>query len=246
MMKRNAVVGIAAAVAIGAAALAASTYDQPKPGRPAFADAATADRPNVVELFQSQGCSDCPPANAMLNGLADRRDVIALSFAVTYWDRLGWKDTFADPAFTARQWDYAHANRRGNVATPQFVINGRTIVSGANRQALEAALSGPGVSGPPITLAGDKVTIGPGPAREPAIVWLVRYDPRVRQVGIGSGENGGRTLPHRDIVTGLRKVATWIGKPVSFSQPSYRDPNQRSAILIQQGSGGPIIAARHI
>lgn len=239
-------VGIAAAVAIGAAALAASSYDRAKPEPAQFASAATAEHPNVVELYQSQGCSDCPPANAMLNRLADRPDVVALSFAVTYWDQLGWKDTFADPAFTARQWDYARANRRRNVATPQFIVNGRTIVSGANRAALEAALRGPGLSGPPITLAGDKVMIGAGPARQPATVWLVRYDPRVRQVGIGRGENGGRTLPHRDIVTGLRKVATWTGKPLSFRQPAYRDPSQRTAILIQQGTGGPIVAGRNI
>lgn len=246
MMKRNAVAGIAAAVAIGAAALAASSYDRPRPGPAEFASAATVEHPNVVELYQSQGCSDCPPANAMLNALAGRADVIALSFAVTYWDQLGWKDTFADPAFTARQWEYARANRRGNVATPQFIVNGRTVISGANRQALEAALRGPGVSGPPMTIAGDKVVIGAGPARQAASVWLVRYDPRVRQVGIGRGENGGRTLPHRDIVTGLRKVATWTGKPLSFSPRSYRDPSQRGAILIQQGTGGPIIAARRI
>src|SRR5271167_4713002 len=82
-------------------------------------------RPVVVELFQSQGCSSCPPANANLAAIADRPDVIALNFSVTYWDNLGWKDTFARPAYTARQWDYAHSLRHADVFTPQVVVDGR-------------------------------------------------------------------------------------------------------------------------
>jgi hypothetical protein len=83
---------------------------------PAAAGAADAAHPTVVELFESQGCSSCPPANANLNAIADRPDILALNFAVTYWDQLGWKDTFAQPGFTARQWDYARAGGRGEVA----------------------------------------------------------------------------------------------------------------------------------
>src|SRR5437868_1750048 len=94
---------------------------------------AAAPRPVVVELFQSQGCSSCPPANANLLELADRPDVIALNFAVTYWDGQGWKDTFAQPGFTARQWDYAHAFHRGNVFTPEVMVNGRHDGVGAAR-----------------------------------------------------------------------------------------------------------------
>ena len=104
--------GIAAAAALASAMI----------GRPATA--ASADQPVVVELFQSQGCSSCPPANAMLNRLADRADLLPLNFGVTYWDRLGWKDKFAHPAFTERQWDYARSGKRGNVATPQFIVTG--------------------------------------------------------------------------------------------------------------------------
>src|SRR5580693_943584 len=89
------------------------------------ARAADLAHPVVVELFQSQGCSSCPPANANVMAIADRPDVLALSFGVTYWDSLGWKDTFASPKFTARQWDYAHGLGHSNVFTPQVVINGR-------------------------------------------------------------------------------------------------------------------------
>ncbi len=91
---------------------------------------ATAENPIVVELYQSQGCSSCPPANAAVNAVADQPGVIALSFAVTYWDRLGWKDVFADKAYTQRQYDYAHALGNANVATPQIIINGKTATTG--------------------------------------------------------------------------------------------------------------------
>ncbi|MEN3177307.1 DUF1223 domain-containing protein [Gluconobacter sp. OJA] len=87
--------------------------------------AADPDHPTVVELFQSQGCSSCPPANANLLALSDRPDLLTLSWEVTYWDDLGWKDTFSAPAFTARQWDYAHAFHRREVFTPEIVVNGR-------------------------------------------------------------------------------------------------------------------------
>lgn len=204
--------------------------------------------PVVVELYQSQGCSSCPPANEILNRLADRRDILALSFSVTYWDQLGWKDTFANEAFTARQWDFARAQGRGNVATPQFVVAGRTIVSGSDPGALDSAMKQARTvsGGPQISVQGSRVLIGAAPAREPATVWLVRYDPRERLVSIGRGENSGRVLPHRNIVTGLRELGAWTGKPVSFAQPPYRDSQQRSAVLVQQGTGGPILSARVI
>lgn len=98
------------------AALAATVPSGP-------AAAASPDRPIVVELFQSQGCSSCPPANAMFHRLADRADLLPLNFGVTYWDRLGWKDKFAHPAHTERQWDNARSGKRHNDATPQFIIN---------------------------------------------------------------------------------------------------------------------------
>ena len=224
----------------GIAALAAAV------GGPATA--ASADHPVVVELFQSQGCSSCPPANAMLNRLADRPDLLPLNFGVTYWDRLGWKDKFAHPAYTERQWEYARSGKRHNVATPQFIINGHGVVTGSNARQLAQSIRGedrPG-SGPAITVDGKRVSIAAGRADAPATVWLVRYDPRVRNVNIGRGENEGRVLPHRNVVTGLRALGTWKGDAAVFDQPAYRDTNERSAILIQQGTGGRIIAAKRL
>ena len=216
---------------------------------PSTAAPAANDSPTVVELFQSQGCSDCPPANANLNAIADRPDVLALSFAVTYWDQLGWKDTFGSPRWTARQWDYARRAGRGEVATPQMVVNGgpSTIV-GSNRQQLDATIAraGPPRGGPAIAAEGAGVRLGAGAHVAPATVWLVRYDPRVRNVPIRAGENGGRTLPHRDIVRELVKLGNWSGAAESFRLPTATEPGLSAAVLVQAGAGGPITAARRI
>ena len=209
---------------------------------------ASADSPVVVELYQSQGCSSCPPANANVNALADRPDVLALSFGVTYWDKLGWTDSFARPEYTARQWDYARAAGRGSVATPQVVINGgRQTLVGANRTQLDAALAAAGSpkGGPTIDVAANVVRLGAGEGGD-ATVWLVRYDPRVRQVAIKAGENDGRTLPHRAVVRQLTKLGEWSGAPVRFTIPPAPEANLRTAVLVQRGPGGPITAARRV
>jgi hypothetical protein len=210
--------------------------------------AADPAHPAVIELYQSQGCSSCPPANAALNAIADRPDVLALNFSVTYWDRLGWKDTFASPAFTARQWDYARAGGRTNVATPQMIVNGRGVLVGGNRAAVDQALRvfDRGSGGPVIAAAGNMVKVGAGVAKGETTIWLVHYDPRVQNVAIRAGENGGRTLPHRDIVRNLRPLGRWTGAPLALRVPAPADPAYRAAILVQQGKGGPIIAASRI
>ncbi len=210
--------------------------------------AAAPGKVTVVELFQSQGCSSCPPANAILNGLADRADLLPLNFGVTYWDQLGWKDSFADPAYTARQWEYAKSGGRGNVATPQFIVDGVGVITGSNGRQLaqSIAIEGRKASGPDITVDGGRISIAAGKAATPATVWLVRYDPRTRNVKIGRGENGGRILPHRNVVTGLRALGTWNGSAKTFDQPTYKSATERSAVMIQQGTGGPIIAAHKL
>ena len=124
---------------------------------PSAAFAADSRRPTVVELFQSQGCSSCPPAAANVRAVGDRPDVLALAFEVDYWDRLGWKDTFSSAAWTARQYAYARALRRDGVYTPQVVVNGRVEGDGLNLGGLAALIR-----------HGDRGTGGPGwdsPAR---------------------------------------------------------------------------------
>lgn len=199
----------------------------------------------VVELFTSQGCSSCPPANANLAKLAGRPDILALSFGVTYWDSLGWKDTFASKAYTDRQWDYARGLRHANVATPQVVINGRADVVGNSLAEVEkTARSTPGPAGPGLTLTADSLAIaaGPKPAK-PAQVWLVRYDPDTVQVPIKRGENTGKTLPHRNVVRELTKLGAFDGRAMTLRLPPARQPNLKTAILVQSGPGGPILAA---
>jgi hypothetical protein len=207
---------------------------------------ATAANPIVVELYQSQGCSSCPPANAALNAVADQPGVIALSFAVTYWDRLGWKDIFADKAYTQRQYDYAHALGNANVATPQIIINGMTVITGIKPGELAESIASakPVSGGPAINVDNGTLKIGKGSGV--AKVWIVRYDPRVHKVAIRSGENTGRTLPHKNIVRSLSQVGEWHGKPVSFKLPAVSNGNLKTAILVQRTGAGAIIAAKAI
>ena len=211
------------------------------------AGAIAAPQPVVVELFQSQGCSSCPPANAILNEIASRGDILALSFAVTYWDQLGWKDTFGSTRFTARQRDYARAGQ-GQVATPEFIVNGTYAVVGSDRRALEVAIAkavsiggGPGISG-----SQSATRVEAALAAAPATVWLVRYDTHVRQVPIRAGENGGRTLPHRNIVRELVKLGEWTGPAISFPLPIAHEAGLATAVFVQRGNGGPVIAARRL
>lgn len=198
----------------------------------------------VVELYQSQGCSSCPPANANVAAISDRPDVLALSFAVTYWDHLGWRDTFAKQQFTARQYAYAHGLGHSNVYTPQVVLNGQADLSAVDSGELAAAMSRvPRVSSQSIALTNGAVQIGAGQPQPPADVWLVRYDRRTLPVPISAGENGGRTLPHKNIVRDLVHLGTWSGAPVSFPVAPPADANFGTAILVEKQNGGPIVAA---
>lgn len=206
---------------------------------------ASAARPVVVELFTSQGCSSCPPANANLALLSRRPEVLALSFGVTYWDSLGWKDTFAQPAFTARQKTYERALGHGGPFTPQVVVDGRADVVGNQLSEIERLIArSVRPQGPALRLGAQEVSIGAAPApKAGADVWLVRYDPRTLQVPVRRGENGGKTLPHRNVVKELVRLGGWSGPAARFALPKPADPALKTAILIQSPRGGPILAA---
>ncbi len=207
--------------------------------------AADRGHPLVLELFQSQGCSACPPAEANFEDLAGRPDILALSFSVTYWDRRGWKDTFAQPAFTLRQNAYVRRLDHGEpLGTPEVVVNGRATGVGADpgRLAILIGSNDRGSGGPRISLAADAATVSGTPGKDRAEVWLVRYDPRIVQVPIKAGENSGKTLPHRNIVHEFAKLGDWTGSEEHFSLPVV-DPRLKTAILVQRPGGGPILAA---
>jgi len=205
-------------------------------------DAQPVGQLTVVELFQSQGCSSCPPANANVGAISDRSDVLALSFAVTYWDHLGWHDTFAQPQFTARQYAYARGLGHPNVYTPQVVVNGRQDLTGINRGELDAAL-GNRVPALAIALENGALKIPAGATQAASDIWLVRYDRRTLQVPITAGENSGSTLPHKNIVRELVRLGSWSGAAESFRLPPPTDRNFATAALIEAPNGGPILAA---
>jgi len=200
----------------------------------------------VVELFQSQGCSSCPPANANVMALIGKPGVLAVSWGVTYWDFQGWTDTFASQQFTQRQRDYAKGLRHDNVFTPQVVVNGRVDGTGIDAATLsrlvaEGAKAPPG---PAIRIVPGQVSVAAGAApAAPADVWLVRYDPRIVQVPVARGENSGRTLPHRNVVRELLRLGAWRGAAVSLAVPPAKQPGLRAAVLVQGAGGGPILSA---
>jgi len=199
-------------------------------------------QPVVLELFTSQGCSSCPPADLAVAKAADRPDVIALSFNVTYWNHLGWKDTFSRPEFTARQVAYAKALGHDAPFTPEVVAGGRADAV-ANTPARVDALIARGRARPTtaVSVAGGKVTVAAGVApKRGADVWLVRYDPRTIQVPVKAGENTGKTLPQRNVVRSLKRLGGWNGGAASFAAPPA-DPALRAVILVQGKDGGPIL-----
>lgn len=200
--------------------------------------------PTVVELFTSQGCSSCPPANANLIALSRRSDVLALSFAVTYWDRLGWKDIFGKEEFTERQYAYEPALGEAGAFTPQIVVNGRSSVVGSNLDEIEALIARePLATGPSIQLSKDRATVGAGAApASGADVWLVRYEAGVIHVPVKRGENSDRTLPHGHVVRILTRIGAWTGQSADYSLPGSPG-GLRTAILVQTRNGGPILAA---
>ncbi len=198
----------------------------------------------VVELFTSQGCSSCPPANANLIKVKDRPDVLALSFNVTYWDYLGWKDTFGREEFTQRQVSYEPSLGRSGPFTPQVVVNGKADAVGAAPGEIEGLIArGDKPQGPSLSLGGGKINIGAGsvPGGK-ADIWLVRYHQGVVEVPVSRGENTGRTLPHANVVHSLKKLGTWAGDATTLPLPAASG-GYSTAVLLQTPGGGPILAA---
>ncbi|NQW00589.1 MAG: DUF1223 domain-containing protein [Rhodospirillales bacterium] len=219
--------------------------------------AEAAASPVVVELFTSQGCYSCPPAEAYLGKLAGRADVVALEFHVDYWDDLvygsagKWKDPFSSPQFTQRQRSYnAQIRKTGGVYTPQMVIGGNRETVGSHENKVEKAISQLTRTAP-LTVevresGAAQLTVqidGTGPA--PASVWLVRFH-RTIETRVRSGENKGKTLTSHNIVTGVQKIADWTGGPLSLEAASpAAGSGQGCAVLVQQAPGTPILGASY-
>ena len=212
-------------------------------GAPAFA----AKPPVVVELFTAQGCSSCGKANQVVADLADDKGVLALTYSVDYWDYLGWSDTFAKPAFAARQRAYAQKFSLRDVPTPQVVVGGRQQASGAKAEAVETLVkdAAKAPANPPdmeFVGEGDRVAVGSGPApRGGGEVWLVRYDPREQDIAVKRGDNRGQTLVHRNVVRELVRLGPWSGRPKLYRLPESKDDDLRTVIIVQGAKGGRVI-----
>jgi hypothetical protein len=205
----------------------------------------------VVELYTSQGCSSCPPADEVLAQLSGRDDVITLSLHVDYWDYLGWRDTFAQHQFSQRQAAYRDAWRKSIVYTPQMVVQGRHDVKGSRADNLAAAIAAAQEVEPPIKVTIErqggmlKCRIEPGPKRTVGIVWIAKYTMSAT-VEISRGENAGRTITYMNVVNSLNRIGSWAGiepEEVAMPQP---EPGEGVAIWIQAGDAGPILAAAKI
>ena len=207
----------------------------------AQAHAATAQHLVVVELFTSQGCSSCPPANESLRAIADRTDVLALSFDVTYWDYLGWKDIFDNEFYTQRQRDYEAPLGEAGPFTPQIVVDGARDTVGDDYGALEQlVVASHRTDTPAIALTANSVTVGSGSGA--ADVWLVRYDPRLQHVPVARGENAGYTLTQRNVVRALSRIGGWNGQAIQFTIPAA-PAGLKTAVLLQRPRGGAILTA---
>lgn len=172
----------------------------------------------VVELYTSQGCSSCPPADALLDKITERDDVIPLALHVDYWDYIGWKDNFGSPQYSARQKSYARYNGHRTVYTPQMIINGTDQLIGHKPMELVDLINQKSSKATPVSLNltrnGDHVTIlaeASKAAQKPMLVQLVRYKPS-ETVDITRGENAGRSLHYSNIVTDWQVVEKWDGR----------------------------------
>ena len=209
--------------------------------------------PVVVELFTSQGCNSCPPADAYLGELAKRPDVLALSWHVDYWDYIGWKDPFAQHAFTQRQHAYSRSLDQRYVYTPQMVINGRLQGIGSDRGAIERLIAEAQQErkahpqpGPRVSLVGDEVHVEGGPA-EPSVVWAAWFDAQ-DWTPVKSGENAGQRLGEFNVVRKWSQLGHYDGQPVTLKLGGDADEfkNSGCAIVVQrqtEAGPGPIVAA---
>ena len=219
------------------------------------ATAATAQEvqgPVVVELFTSQGCSACPPADALLGELARRDDVIALALHVDYWDYIGWQDTFAQPDFTARQHGYCHAAGSTVVYTPQIIVGGIYRVVGVRPMAVSDLVQLHRAAPDPVSIAISADAEGfaietrtlTAPPYARMVVQVVSYSPH-NEVNIAYGERAGTVSQHFNVVTSWQVVGEWDGQaPMRFRVIPQQDTPH--VVIVQQADHGPILAAARL
>jgi len=224
--------------------------------RPAHADPRA-----VIELFTSQGCSSCPPADKIMGELAKDPSIIAMSMPIDYWDYLGWKDTLADARFSARQKAYSKMRGDREVYTPQAIINGSAHVIGSDRANIEGAIGATrkedGVMSIPVTMtqSGKQLNVsvaaaGNGAAATHGEVWICSISKAV-PISIGRGENRGKEITYYNVVRSLVKLGDWNGTSGSWTVPIDKVAHEgidAAVVYVQDGSGdkpGPMLGAAY-
>lgn len=209
--------------------------------------AVAAERPVVVELFTSQGCSSCPPADAYLIELSKgRHDVLPLAFHVTYWDQLGWKDPFSLPSATERQNQYGRRFGDGSY-TPEIVVDGAASMVGSRRSEVASAIERAKrdsltAAAVRVTRKGKLVSIEIGSGSGSGRVLLIGFD-HEHTTPIGRGENGGRTLTEANIVRSFRWVGQWSGNPLQISE---QFPEGQDVAVVLEAPNGQVIGASRL
>lgn len=208
----------------------------------------------VVELFTSQGCSSCPPADAFLQVLSKMKGVVALTYNVDYWNYLGWRDTLSLPEFSQRQYDYAKSRGDMDVYTPQMIVDGSSHYVGSNKavvlKAIERALNAQSsrIAMSMTASASDiKVEIESGPQVKDATLWLMPVNPAIA-VKIGKGENSGRDIVYTNVVRKLAPAGMWHGEAMKITLPwngIMTEESKACVALLQQGKTGPILGSAH-
>ncbi|MGO8024704.1 DUF1223 domain-containing protein [Rhizobium leguminosarum] len=198
----------------------------------------------VVELFTSQGCSSCPPADAAFRKLVNQGDVIALAYHVDYWNYLGWADTLSSKENTERQYGYAKTMGRSNVYTPQAIVNGRDHLAGADLNGINSKIDtysseGNGLTVPiSAAMRGDELEIKIGAGQGKANVVMVYFD-KEKTIDVEKGENSGQKISYLHSVTNVETVGMWDGKATSLTLPAsvlQRPQLEGCAILLQSAT----------
>jgi hypothetical protein len=234
---------IARFLAVALLGLAATTFD-------ARAQTSGYRARMVVELYTSQGCTQCPRANRLLGMFSREQDVLALTFPVGIWDYLGWRDTFAQPAFNERQRAYSATLRVRGRFTPQLVIDGASQISASDWDAARAAVERARIAAPPANAPDAaiarlrnnrvRVTLGTGAPIADADIWLLAYDPGPVTVVITGGANIRRSVPHYNLVQSIERLGSWDGASAWYERARC-DPE--CAVIVQAPNGGSILAA---
>jgi len=211
------------------------------------AQTAPPEKPVVVELFTSQGCSSCPPADALLGELARLPNVVALAFHVDYWDSIGWRDRYEIPTAAKRQVRYVDTLNLSSAFTPQVVIDGKASYVGSDRRRILAALAQRQEDVPVVVEVSPSelvINLPERAAQSDYDVNVVAYLPEAA-TPVGRGENSGRTLTEFNIVRELRRVATWDGKQSMLRLPlaSFPADATQVAVLLQQSKQGSIVGS---